>query len=429
MLINKHKTLITILLIGSILPFKQLMVVGGLCVSFIVGRIKRHEILRLLLVLGLLVLPLALSAYRNPINLFASLLLLFPFCYILIFSESFIKALQKINITKMLDFFVHLLILNGSIGLAQYAIYQYDDAAIGFYGRSSLQMHGLAILYFMAVLYVISKPFNKINATKSGALLIFMLSCFYGAGLIAAVLAVALSSLLLSKNKIKSSLMLCVVLLTLFWLGWLMSPRTMQYNYNVLLMFVDGLFSIISTGVADTYGIPRKLTTWILYLQAITEAPSNIITGFGGGTYNSRAAFLLNGDYSSISLLPVSVTEIHKHYVMPLWSSHILSRAYSDGTMNQPFSSVLALLAEYGLLALILAITGLMKLRSIILKSSISSNRTTLAINALFIFFALVCLFDNILEYPEIVMPFIFFSAGIANNMQAEKNRLATVST
>lgn len=427
MLINKHKTLIALLLIGSILPFKQVMILGGLCVSFVVGRVKRHEILRLLLILGLLVLPLAMSAYRNPINLFASLLLLFPFCYILFFSESLIKTLQKVNLTKSLDFFVHLLILNGAIGLVQYAIYQYDDAAIGFYGRSGLQMHGLAILYFMAALYVISKPFNKINATKSGALLIFMLSCFYGTGLVAAFLAVALSTLLLSKNKIKSSLTLCMILLTLFGLGWLMSPTTMQYNYNILLMFVDGLFNITSTGVADTYGLPRKLTAWVLYLQAITEAPSNIITGFGGGTYNSRAAFLLNGDYSSISLLPVSVTEVHKHYVMPLWSSHILSQAYSDGTMNQPFSSLLALLAEYGLLALILVTTGLMRLRNIILKSSMSSNRTTLLINALFIFFALVCLFDNILEYPEIIMPFIFFSAGMANNMQAEKKPPATV--
>jgi len=422
LLINKRRALIAMLLVGSILPLKQLMVPAGLCVSFIIGRLKKHEIVSFFTVVGVALLPLAISAYRAPVNLATSLFLLFPFIYMLLFRASAVNALRKVDVTRILDFVVYLLIFNGTIGLVQYGLYRHDDAAIGFYGRSSLQGHGLAILYFMAALYVLSKPFRKVNAAKAGMLLIFMISCFYGAGLIAAILALGLSSLLFSNNKIKTFLVSTVILVFLGVLAWLISPGTMKYNYTVLLIFVDGIFNIITTGTADTHGMPRKLTAWTSYFQAIAEAPSNIIAGFGGGTYNSRAAFLLNGDYSSLSFLPVSFTEVHRDYVMPLWSTHILSQAYSDGTMNQPFSSVLALLAEYGVLVFSLVLIGYMSLWKKVLEALPSSRKKIpYLINTLFVFFAFICLFDNILEYPEIVIPFIFFSFGITGSEQERK--------
>src|SRR5690554_5483796 len=72
LLINKRRALIAMLLVGSILPLKQLMVPAGLCVSFIIGRLKKHEIVSFFTVVGVALLPLAISAYRAPVNLATS---------------------------------------------------------------------------------------------------------------------------------------------------------------------------------------------------------------------------------------------------------------------------------------------------------------------------------------------------------------------
>lgn len=414
MLVNKRNISATILLYMSILPFKQVMVAAGLCAPLIVGRLKKHELVKFFSLSCLLLIPLINSAYSNPINLVFSLLLLFPFVYLLNFSESLISNLEKINLSKFLDLFIYLLILNGSIGLVQYGIYRHDDAAIGFYGRSSLQVHGLAIIYFMAALYMISRPVKTANVIKSGLLLLFMLSCFYGAGLVAAVFALALSSLLFSKNKLKM-LSISVLGLSLIGIaGWLISPNTMIYNYIVLNKFFEGISSIVFTGTADTLGMPRKLVVWLAYFQAITDSTHSFITGFGAGAFNSRAAFLLNGDYASVSFLPISISNIHSVYVMPLWSSDILSQAYSDGTMNQPFSSILAVLAEYGALGLIFIFLGIRRFQRAINNCNEQRTQKTRYLNSvLVIFFMTLCLFDNILEYPEIVIPFFIFAIGI----------------
>jgi hypothetical protein len=161
--------------------------------------------------------------------------------------------------------------------------------------------------------------------------------------------------------------------------------------------------------------------TWILYFESIYEEPFRFFTGYGGGGFNSRAAFLLNGEHSSISFLPVSISDIHQALIMPLWSSYILSQSYSDGTMNQPFSSILAILSEYSVFGLIFSAIGFNRLRKYLLIEQGSSGK--ILINTIFIFFAILCLFDNMVEYPEIFIPFILLSVGITHKYDS-KNKI-----
>lgn len=200
------------------------------------------------------------------------------------------------------------------------------------------------------------------------------------------------------------------------------NPRAVEYNTNSITLFFHGLISIINDQTLLDPATPRKLIAWLSYFSLIHEDPIKIITGVGPGTFNSRAAFILNGDYSSLKFIPTSYSIIHFQTIMPLWSSEILSKAYQDGSMNQPFSSVLAILAEYGLLAIAIIAYSLSKLRNKACKSAAENNKEKIFyINASFIFILLIGVFDNIYEYPEIVLPFFLLIIWLSKSNEIQK--------
>ena len=166
---------------------------------------------------------------------------------------------------------------------------------------------------------------------------------------------------------------------------------------------------------------PRKILAFRSYFEKITNSKSNILLGIGPGTYNSRTSFLLNGEYTKNPIFKKISSEppLAVKYIYPLWNSKITYQ-YNDGTRNEPFSSFLSVLSEYGLIITLMLIYLLFKLYQRVSKVD---NRNKFFIQFIFLFFALNLMLENYVEYPEffllaiiIIKPLECFDPNNAEN-------------
>lgn len=391
-------------------------------------KINREELTKFILfVLAALIFTMA-SREILLLNLSISLFFLLPFLLPLFFFQSTVSQIKFNAINKPLEIFFSILLVNGSIGVIQYIIDPNDDAAIGFHGRAGLQMHGLAILYIFSAIYFYNQNDSRFNITKTILSLIFFTSCFYGMGLVALIISAFITAILTSTSRLKHFGLLSALLVVLLTGLYITNKSAFLYNYNIIILFTDSVISIINNGHFQETATPRKLTAWLNYFQLISNDLTLFFTGVGGGNFNSRAAFMLNGDYSSISYLPISISEHHGKYIMPLWSTGILSQQYQDGSMNQPFSSILSIISEYGVIGFALIITCLLKARQTITKSLTRRDKNAnLSLYFCFVFIFILGLFENIYEYPEIVFPFFVLIHWIALKAQYNSSRTCFV--
>jgi len=144
--------------------------------------------------------------------------------------------------------------------------------------------------------------------------------------------------------------------------------------------------------------VPRKITAFAGGLKRMTDLEF-FSFGAGPGSYNSRTSFLLNGEYSKLNNSPKNKGNRPVYAeldVYPLWNRNITYQ-YNDGTRNQPFSSVLALIVEYGFLQFILISLLIFKL---IVR--IKNNSEPHGFFKFLIIFLIINLFtENYIEYPE----------------------------
>jgi hypothetical protein len=198
-----------------------------------------------------------------------------------------------------------------------------------------------------------------------------------------------------------------------------------MYNYYNIKKI--GLLFKNDNGKKVKYDIPRKLVLHKNYVQTYTKDVGLLILGSGPGTFNSRTSFLLNGDYSKNSYLStifdVSTPAMAEKYVYPLWNSKITSQSlykygvYNDGTRNQPFSSIISLLSEYGLFTFVLLFILIYNKYELTLNKLDSAkfeteNKKQIGIyrnyiKFISIFIVLNLFTDNFLEYPEIIAMYL----------------------
>ena len=160
----------------------------------------------------------------------------------------------------------------------------------------------------------------------------------YGLGLIVFISAVIVYNLSL-KTMIKSAIVSLLLAFLLALSLYYIKPKTFAYNYNNVKLAVSYLKGDIPESEVTT--IPRKLIVYKNYYELYVKEPVLFIFGSGPGTFNSRASFLLNGDYSSNKLLRRlgnNEPKNAKSGAYPLWNSKITSaERHTDGTRNQPF--------------------------------------------------------------------------------------------
>lgn len=314
-----------------------------------------------------------------------------------------------------------LLLCNNCLGFIQYALHpESDDSFIGFYGLHGLGLHTLSLINFIiAAYYFFAFQSKKEKNMYLMLFLFFMLSaifCFYGLGLIVFVLAICIYNLSL-KNFIKTILISALIVSILGYSLYLFRYKTFVYNYEnikkVELFFNE---NIDKKFVAQ---IPRKLILYKNYVEVYSKEVVLFLLGSGPGTFNSRTYFLLNGDYSKSKFLE-NIFGIHEpkyasQFVHTLWNSKNTSQKdYMDGTRNEPFSSVIAVLAEYGFI-FVLVIFGFVYKRYIILIKQIKEADSKISLvfpyhnyfKFVSIFILLNLFTDNFLEYPEVILIYV----------------------
>lgn len=381
-----------------------------------------------MLLLGLLSCLLndgSLVAYLISFSLWA--IFLHSIC-----STDYYSKIRGVSVESIFSGLRYFLLFSGIVGLVQFALAPGDDAAIAFYGRSGLQTHGLSILYGLMFLTILgdhlARPSTK--TTLLATLFIsFFISCFYGFGLFC--FGIAIICALITKINIKSiGIILAVFLLIISGFAFF-NPTALAYNFRVAGLFFDAISTIYEGGYFDESFIPRKLLVWLNYISIINENWPTIFLGVGPGGFNSRTAFFLNGDYASFGIFPIAASAYHYEHVFPLWNSSLLSTAYTDGSMNQPFSSFLALLSEYGLVVVLVVSFYIFKaykkiVNAIALIGGSEARWRAFSFKASFWFIIILMLVENIAEYPEIL---IYFSILISYLIRFDKKSADVMGT
>lgn len=371
------------------------------------------------------------SLYVDEFN-FSNNVLSFYFIFpILLIFFSRIKIPDKIC-GSLFEFFIKvltiILIVNNCIGFIQFILTPMsDDAFMGFYGKQGLGLHTLSLMNFMICVYYffLYKYYKK---KLNFGLFIFFLSsaflCFYGLGLIVFVMSVFVYKFSF-RAFFKSFFILIAIISFLGGTLYIFRNKTFNYNYEnikkVELLFND------QTDPKFADQIPRKLILYKNYIHVYSKDIGLFLLGSGPGTFNSRTSFLLNGDYSKSgffeSVFGVSSPEYASKYVYPLWESKMISQElykkgiYNDGTRNEPFSSIIAILAEYGFfITVLLFILIFDKFKILIHKMNSNylsfNNVAKLNIYRDYIKFVSIFIFlnlftDNFFEYPEIIFVYL----------------------
>ena len=241
----------------------------------------------------------------------------------------------------------------------------------------------------------------------------------------------------LYKEKKKSSLFIIIFLTLILWL-----TDANQFEISLLLSLLFVLF------LKSNYSLKSKIITTSSILMIIVilsyfqnnfksyfenlekiqkirgyntlfdlyeEEPLTIIFGTSIGTYSSRAAVALSSNNYLAkpqgNRLPIQYTSLYiKKYFANLYSQEYynnLVKAGVTGTFYVPFSTILSIIAEYGIIGIIL----LIKIIFVIKKEMVYLKKIDLSlyyqIITLSITYLMLFLYDNWLEYPNIVFPYL----------------------
>lgn len=314
------------------------------------------------------------------------------------------KEYENTNFLRLLmNSLTVLIIMNDVAGIIQYARNPGDDNFVGLYGSFTVSQNGLSIINSILFFYhltVYQHRRKNIHLILCGFFIICSVLGFYGAGMMVLMVALVLTYLKLRKKNI-----LQLVFLTFFTLSIvvvlmkLISPNTYDYNVAIIERF-------LSPNAANA---PRKLIAFKNYFEGYTSNLADMLFGSGPGTFNSRSAFMV-GSPSYFYFDPIkSAAQPHyfKNYAYPLWNAS--NTGPYDGFMNQPFSSILALLGEFGLIftmGLFVLMANRFKYFSKLSNKMARSAGVSIEAKMyrfISIYALLLIIIDNYMEYPEII--------------------------
>ena len=323
------------------------------------------------------------------------------------------KVLMFVNISAFMNFIINLYTHSVMV----------DDGFVGLYGQSGLIMHTLSLINFIYCVYF----FYEKKIKKSTFFFLSGFLCFYGLGLV--IFTIVIIILLLTKvsfEKIKYILISVLLFGLITAISNKINPKIFSYMKENITLTAEG-FSNYSYEKQMKIArenkrtkVPRKITAFTGGLKRMTELEI-FIFGTGSGSYNSRTSFLLNGEYSK--LISSSKNKANRPAyaeidIYPLWNRNITYQ-YNDGTRNQPFSSALALIVEYGFLQFLLI--SLLFYKLIVRLKNNSEN--PVFFKFLIIFLIINLFTENYIEYPEFFILVILLVKIIETDIEIAKNK------
>lgn len=338
-----------------------------------------------------------------------SLYYMFPFLLLLFANTGTISWKNEQSLTLFIRALTWFAIVNNAIGIVQVMINpDSDDSFLGIYSQFSISINGLMLINAVLAFYYMSSFLYTRKKTSLLATLFFF-TCsvlgFYGAGLLAFLIAFVLAFFRSKETAVIKTILVSVVsVLSIYFVLLMVKPDVLIYN----IANIKKLMSL------DVDSGPRKITAFYNYGISYPKNAKDFLFGSGPGTFNSRSAFMV-GSPSYFTEVPFIKEDkqpyYFKNFAYTLWNENNTQQSlYLDGFRNQPFSSLLAFLGEYGLLFTFAFFTLYFYLYTSVSKIFRSVSHLEEAQEAFRFFKFLVILLpillviDNYYEYPEIML-------------------------
>lgn len=203
------------------------------------------------------------------------------------------------------------------------------DYLKGFFINSSVNM---IIMAFFSIYFFIKK-----DKTNTAIAIIVAILSTYMSGILIALFMLCLYAFFMFnlKNKVK----VVVFILVGIFIFSKVSPENIDY--------ID---TILTEKINSKTDPSRKLVSFKQTVNNFVSSPGSFLFGEGGGKFSSRTAYLTGGEYANWypkSLVYRSQKFEDNHF--KLWNNAVLSKRFSDGTSNQPFSFYNKIVGEYGM--------------------------------------------------------------------------------
>ena len=386
-------------------------------IVFLTLYLFRFSLSRNFIILCLLILAGWFLSLRHSFYPMYNLLSLFYVLPFIMFIYS--RPQQRVSENDLVESFLNvtsvIMVMNNIVGYFQFYFFidpsiPQDDNFLGLFGDYSLGCNGLVIVNSILSYYY----WKKYQATKFRKYLLytifFFVSAFhgfYGAGMIVLVIAFLFSEVRLTVGRmIKAVVIMTALIFSAYWLNYFTNPKALEYNQKVIKRFVD----------FNAANIPRKLLAFYNYGSGYSQDPVDFLLGSGPGTFNSRSAFLVGSPtYGKMQFLKSDSQPYYfKYYAYTLWNPANTVR-YQDGFMNQPFSSMLSFLGEYGLIITAIIFFGIwhnyksVKQLSVYAQKGSQGKIYASLYKFLTVYLIAFLILDNFLELPEIIF-FILFT-------------------
>jgi hypothetical protein len=332
-----------------------------------------------------------------------------PFLLLLFSNPPLLGSASKNYLSIFIMSITIVAVLNDIVGFVQvFRNPNSDDSFVGLYSEYSLSINGLMLINCVLFFYYF---LMFINFRKLIYLLpsIFFLLCavmgYYGAGLIIFMAAFVLSFFRFSIAALLRTFAITIVtFLLVFVFMYTFKPIVLEYNIANIkkLMSFDP-----KTGA-------RKVTSFYNYGISYPRNAKDFLFGSGPGTFVSRSAFMVGSPsyFQKLAFIKDDRQPYYfKNYAYTLWNANNTQKElYLDGFRNQPFSSILAFLGEYGLIfTLFFFLLYLLYYRKVADIYYHASKNKAISVNFRFfkfliILLPLLLLIDNYFEYPEVML-------------------------
>lgn len=280
------------------------------------------------------------------------------------------------------------------------------------YGEHYEVVHGMAMVNALYLFYYGVKFYkreaNLIEKIAAAFFGYYFFLCDFGVGKMCLVVTIGIYLLIHAKVKYFILTAIAVACWTYLSKSEMFQNEMMQMNY-----------------AQESQDNARKTLMFSEVPKFFAENPVAAIVGCGPGGYNSRATQLINQDANNIftDIFGKHSPLWYKKYIYPLWNHTFVSMSsYTDGTRNKPFSSFVAVLCEYGGLALWLVFGTWGKRIIFYLKKENESiwYSILLWIN---LFYFISCIAHEWMDCTEFVA-FLMFNYLLLNELLKNKNKL-----
>lgn len=338
-----------------------------------------------------------------------SLFYMVPFLFLLFSTPMPENGKNKSHLSVFIKSIAIVAIINDLIGFIQIIINpNSDDSFIGIYSQFSISINGLMIVNNVLFFYYLSQLIYNRRLAYLPATVFFLICSmlgFYGAGLFVCLISFILAFLQSNEKAVIKTILIGIVsLCSIYFVLLLMKPLVLEYN----------LANIKKISTFDVDNGPRKIKSFYNYATSYPKDIKDFLLGSGPGTFNSRTAFMI-GSPSYFTVLSAIKDDkkpyYFENYAYPLWNEkNTIQSLYLDGFRNQPFSSVLSFLGEYGLIFFIVFLflywhyfISVSKIYRKVEQNS-EAQVSFRFFKFLMILLPLLLLIDNYFEYPEIML-------------------------